>query len=132
MLSEFLARDDKQGFAASAIAADFAINAPDNLASLFKFFDVPDPLTIAKLLAAIASDGPGITEHDVRAIKVPTLVIGNAIDLVHPLVSAQLLASAIPNARFLEITPKALDKPRHLMELRAAIGTFLLHQGQTS
>ncbi len=131
-LSGYLMRGDRAGFAASAIAKDYAINAPDNLASLFKFFEVPDPLTIAKLLAAIASDGPGITEQDVRAIKVPTLVIGNAIDLVHPLASAQLLASAIRHAQFREIAAKALDKPCHLTELRAAIGTFLLQQGQTS
>lgn len=131
ILSQYLARGDRAGFAASAIAADFAENAPDNLASLFKFFDAPDPRNTAKLLAAIAGDGPGITEHDVRAIKVPALVIGNAVDLVHPLAHAQALAATIPRAQFLEITSKALDKPRHLIELRAAVANFLQHQGQT-
>ena len=132
ILSDFLACGDRAGFATSAIAADFAVNAPDNLVSLFKFFDAPDPRNVAKLLAAIAGDGPGVTEDDVRAIKVPTLVVGNAVDLVHPLASAKQLASTIRHAQFVEITPKALDKPRHLMELRAAINTFLLQQGQSS
>lgn len=132
ILSQYLARGDRAGFAASAIAADFAVNAPDNLASLFKFFDASDPVNTANLLAAIAGDGPAINEQQLRAINIPTLVIGNAVDLVHPLSHAQNLAAAIPHAQFTEITPKALDKPRHLVELHTAITTFLQHQGGVS
>ncbi|RVA71304.1 alpha/beta hydrolase, partial [Mesorhizobium sp. M7A.F.Ca.CA.001.11.2.1] len=54
-----------------------------------------------------------------------TLVIGSGIDLVHPLATARSLADTIPNAAFVEVTPKATDKERHFAEIRAAIGGFL-------
>jgi pimeloyl-ACP methyl ester carboxylesterase len=129
-LSGYLKRGGKADFGASPLAKELAVTAPDNLASMLKFFDAADPANTATLLTAIAGDGPGVSERDVRAIGAPTLVIGNAIDHVHPLAHARALASAIPGAAFFEIAAKALDKPRHLTELRAAIGAFLLQLGQ--
>lgn len=131
-LSRYLTARDKAGLAASSLAREFAVNAPDNLASLNKFFDVTDLANTASLLSSIAADGPGISETQLKALDVPTLVIGNAVDLVHPLDSAKQMASLITNSRFLEITPKAQDKPRHLRELRAAIATFLQSQGSSA
>ena len=131
-VSRFLASGDKAGFAASDVARTYALHAPDNLASLNKFFDSADPENTSLLLSSIAADGPGITEAQLRALSVPALVIGNAMDLVHPLASARHLGALIPRAAFLDITPKAQDKPRHLAELRAAITAFLQHQGLAS
>ena len=131
-LSRYLVTADRDGFEASAVARKFAIEAPDNLASLRKFFDVADRANTALLLSSIATGGPGITPAQLQGLDIPTLVIGNAIDLVHPLEHARVLAALIPQAQFIEITPKALDKPRHLTELRAAISTFLKDQGLKS
>ena len=128
-LSHYLVNGDRDGFEASDMAREFAMDAPDNLASLRKFFEIADPANTALLLSAIATDGPGITQGQLQALDIPTLVIGNAVDLVHPLEHAHALAALIPQAHFIEITPKALDKPRHLTELRAAISTFLTDQG---
>jgi pimeloyl-ACP methyl ester carboxylesterase len=132
ILARYLAAGDRDGFERTDVARDFAVTAPDNLASLRKFFDVADRATTAKLLAAIASDGPRITEAEVRALDVPTLVIGNAVDRVHPLSHARLLAAAIPGARLVEVAPKVLDKPRHLAEFRAAVADFLHQQGSST
>ncbi len=129
LLSEYLASDDKTGFEVSRIAKEFAELAPANHASLLRFFDRGDQAVTAKLLAAIAEDGPRITKAEINAIQVPTLVIGNAIDLVHPLSHAIALAQNIPNAIFVEIAPKALDKRQHLVELQNAVTAFLQHQG---
>jgi pimeloyl-ACP methyl ester carboxylesterase len=112
-------------FTASATARMLAASAPDNLASLLKFFDRPDPAVTADLLGDIAAEGPGVTRAQVAAIAVPTLVIGHDIDHVHPLAHAATLAAAIPGARLVRITPKAQDKPRHIAEFRAAIDDFL-------
>jgi pimeloyl-ACP methyl ester carboxylesterase len=129
VLSHYLATGDRAGFEASEIARNFAVHAPDNLASLRKFFDRPEPANTARLLAAIAGDGPQIAKAQVRAIRVPTLVIGNAVDLVHPLAQARILAEAIPDAQFVEIAPKATDKSRHLVEFQACVTRFLQHRG---
>ncbi|WP_432612844.1 alpha/beta fold hydrolase, partial [Mesorhizobium mediterraneum] len=96
-----------------------------NLASLFGYFDRPDAAAFAQVLADIAADGPGVSASDAAALGIPTLVIGNAMDAVHPLPAARTLATAIPRATFAEISPKALDSVRHFAELQAEITTFL-------
>ncbi len=112
-------------FEASATAQRLAREAPDNLASLRKFFAASDPETTAALLCAIATDGPGVNEAEVRGVGLPTLVIGHKVDAVHPLDFAKTLAGRIAQSRFFEITPKATDKPKHVAEFRATLAQFL-------
>ncbi|WP_027036109.1 alpha/beta fold hydrolase [Mesorhizobium ciceri] len=112
-------------FAASATAARFRTEAPDNLASLLGFFARDNAAVFAEVMQAIANDGPGVTRATAAGLALPTLVIGSGIDLVHPLATARELAGAIPDAAFAEVTPKAADKDRHFAEIRAAIGGFL-------
>ncbi len=112
-------------FEASAIASDLKQHAPDNFASLLGYFDRPDAAGFAEVLGDIASDGPGVSEVSAAAIDVPTLVIGNRQDAIHPLSSATELAAAVPGARFVEVAAKAADKPRHFLETQTAISEFL-------
>ena len=112
-------------FAKSETAAQLHRDAPDNLASLFGYFDRPDAASFAAVLADIAADGPGVSASDVEALDMPALVIGNTMDAVHPLSSAYTLAAAIPNAIFADITPKARDGKKHFSELHTQISTFL-------
>ena len=69
--------------------------------------------------------GPGVSAREAEALDIPALVIGNAMDAVHPLSSAYTLAAAIPNAAFADIAPKALASARHFAELHAEITAFL-------
>jgi len=115
----------KEIFAQSQTAARLRREAPDNLASLFGYFDRPDGSAFAQVLADIAADGPGVSTSDAAALGLPTLVVGNTLDALHPLSAAHTLATAIPGATFVEITSKALDSNRHFAELRAEITTFL-------
>ena len=125
LLREHAPSAARERFAASPTAHMLAAEAPDNLTSLLKFFDRPDPAVTADLLADIAADGPGVSAAQAAAITVPTLVIGHAQDHVHPLAYAQRLAQTLPNARLATITPKAADKPRHVAEFRQAVDEFL-------
>ncbi|MER9581019.1 alpha/beta hydrolase [Mesorhizobium sp. M0276] len=115
----------RDAFAASATAARFRSEAPDNLASLLGFFARENASIFAEVMQAIAEDGPGITQPVAADLAIPTLVIGSGIDLVHPLATARSLADAIPNAVFTEVAPKGTDKDRHFAEIRAAIAGFL-------
>jgi len=115
----------RQAFLASDTAARLAEQAPDNLASLLGFFDRPAQAVTAALLQAIAADGPGVSEEQVRAVAVPTLIVGHGRDLVHPLAHARALATLIPGARLAEITSKADDRARHMSDLHAAVSGFL-------
>ncbi|RWC50754.1 MAG: alpha/beta hydrolase [Mesorhizobium sp.] len=117
--------DARDAFAASATATRLRTEAPDNLASLLGFFARGNATVFAEVMQAIANDGPGVTRAAAASLALPTLVIGSGIDLVHPLATARSLADTIPNATFVEVTPKATDKDRHFAEIRAAIGSFL-------
>lgn len=112
-------------FAATPTFARLAQVAPDNLASLRGFF-ARAPLDVtARLLSAIAADGPGVTQAEVAAIRVPTLVCGCAEDEIHPLAHAETLAGLIPAARLVVLPPKGRDKAAHLAALAAAVDNFL-------
>ncbi|PDQ20589.1 alpha/beta hydrolase [Mesorhizobium sanjuanii] len=112
-------------FAQSRTATRLKREAPDNLASLLGFFDRPDSVSFARILADISADGPGVSESDVAGLGVPALVVGNAVDAVHPLSVAHKLAATIPGATFAEIPAKALDSARHFAALQAEITDFL-------
>ena len=128
LVGELLRRHDPQAarnaFERSEVAKRLAREAPDNLASLRGFFDRPAAPTTAALLTAIAGDGPGVSEAEVHAIAVPTLVIGHVDDLVHPLAYARRLAATIPGARLVEITSKAANRDRYVAEFRSALSDF--------
>jgi pimeloyl-ACP methyl ester carboxylesterase len=112
-------------FNASDTAARLAREAPGNLGSLRGFLTRPNPVATAALLGAIAADGPGVSRAQAEALALPTLVIGHGRDLVHPLDYAEVLATTIPGARFVEIAPKATDAQRHTDEFRSALRRFL-------
>ncbi len=99
--------------------------APDNAKSLRWFFTRARPQTTVELLSRIPLDWPGIPRQALRAIDVPTLVIGNAADDAHPLVYAQQLAELLPRATLAEITSKSVDRSAYVAEFRRALHTFL-------
>jgi len=115
-------------FEASETAERLRAEAPDNLASLLGYFDRPDIGAFADVLADIAADGTGVSEADAAGLRVPTLVIGNSRDAVHPLATAEILANAIPGALFIEVPAKATDPAAHSAAIRAALHHFLSTQ----
>ena len=125
LIADFGRDEGRRRFLASATAARLADAAPDNRASLVGFFDrAPLPVT-ADLLIRISLDGPGITEADLAALRLPTLVIGTGRDEIHPLAHAERLAGLIPGARLVVAPPRVDDRARHFAESGVAIAAFL-------
>jgi pimeloyl-ACP methyl ester carboxylesterase len=120
------APDGLAAFDATETAAMLARDAPGNLSSLRGFFARPNPEATAALLGRIAIDGPGVTRAQVAALTLPTLVIGQRIDHVHPLAYAETLAATIPGAALVEVTPRMTDADRHVGEVRQALRGFLV------
>lgn len=112
-------------FAASEAAVELKENAPDNFASLLGYFDRANAKAFAAVLSDIAKDGPGVSQSAAAALDIPTLVIGNRQDAIHPLAWAETLAATIPGATFTEVAAKAANKARHFAETRTAIAQFL-------
>jgi pimeloyl-ACP methyl ester carboxylesterase len=115
----------KAHFLASPLAQRIAKDSPDNMASLMGFFSREPTAMTAALLSAIAGNGPGVAEVEVKRLAVPTLVVGCAEDVIHPLAMARALAQLIPAAQFVEVYPKGRDKARHIADLHSTITRFL-------
>lgn len=115
----------RAAFEASETCALLAREAPDNLKSLMGFFEREPVEVTARLLTRISDDGPGVSEAELGALKVPTLVIATSQDFVHPLAHAERLAGLIQGATLTKITPKGVDKSAYISEFHAALGAFL-------
>ncbi|HTV54844.1 MAG TPA: alpha/beta hydrolase [Terriglobia bacterium] len=125
LIATLPAQEARKKFLASDTAQAFADRAPDNLATLEGWF-ARKPLAItAALLQRISADGPGVSEDELRAIRVPTLMIAHGRDIFHPLTLAESLASLIPGSRLVTITAKADDRARYVSDFRAALSAFL-------
>ena len=125
LLAQFPPDEARARFDRSDTSALLEREAPDNLASLRGFFERLPLNVTAALLTRIAGDGPGVTEDQVAALKVPALVIGHGRDLLHPFDHAERLARLIPGARLVEITPKATSWDQYALEFREALRSFL-------
>jgi pimeloyl-ACP methyl ester carboxylesterase len=116
----------RAAFAASATAQRLTHQAPDNLTSLMGFFARAPQADTARLLTAISADGPGITEADLRALRLPTLVCVTDEDAIHPAAHGETLTRLIPGAHLTRLPPKGRDKAAHLTALSAALRPFLM------
>ena len=125
LLAELSQEEARKTFEASEIAALLAKKAPDNLASLRGFFSREPQANTSALLQAIATDGPGVSEEELRNLKIPTLVIGHDIDYIHPLSYAATVSQLIPSSQLVSVTPKALSKATYLKDFQAAVTNFL-------
>jgi pimeloyl-ACP methyl ester carboxylesterase len=125
LLARVPADEARQAFTAGTTARRLAVASPDNLASLVGFFSRAPQADTSRLLTAISADGPGITSDDLRALRVPALVLGTTEDAIHPLAHAEALAALIPGARLVRLPPKGRDRSAHFAALAAAISQFL-------
>lgn len=76
-------------------------------------------------LERIIHDSPHPDRAAWSRLHLPTLVLGNRQDPVHPFEFATTLAQAIPGARFVEITPKSVSVDRHTADVQHALEQFL-------
>jgi pimeloyl-ACP methyl ester carboxylesterase len=125
LLSRFPPEEARTRFEASETARLVAVESPDNLASLRGMFSRQPASTTRELLCRISAGGPEITRDQIRAIRVPALIISTARDFVHPLAMAHELAALIPDAKMAQITPKSDSPELYRNEFKAALSSFL-------
>ena len=125
LLRDFGAAEGKKRMAAVPEFVALQAASPDNAASLLGYFDRPRPETTVALLTHIPRDGPGVQRATLQAVRVPTLVIANGEDVVHPVGYAEDLAALIPSARLTIVTSKTVDRAAYVREFRTAVAGFL-------
>ena len=98
---------------------------PASAESLRLQFAEPRAAEAVVRLERIPGDAPAGSGSEWAAINVPTLVLANREDFIHPFSYGTALAEAIPGAAFCELTPKAVSAAAHVAYQRAAIRDFL-------
>jgi len=115
-------------FKQSSIYASVAAISTDSASSLLAQFSHPRALETVAKLERIPEDAPNWERREWATIRVPTLVLANRADPIHPFDYGTTLAQEIPGAEFNELTPKSLDLQKYTQEVRLFIGKFLEHQ----
>ena len=100
---------------------------PDVANSLVLQFESPQVEETAFRLESIITDTPNPDQQQWKSIHVPTLVLANRQDPIHPFEYGEILAHAIPGAELKEITSKSVSVERHGADVQKYIETFLQH-----
>jgi pimeloyl-ACP methyl ester carboxylesterase len=86
--------------------------SPPTARSLAWQFQAPRAAETVARLERIPLDSPNHNRAEWRSIRVPTLVLANRQDEVHPFEFGQTLAREIPGAEFKELTSKSVSPER--------------------
>jgi len=97
---------------------------PEVAKSLAEQFDSPHAEETACKLETIITDTPCADRSLWRNIRVPTLVLANHHDPIHPWEFGQELAREIPGAQLREITAKSVNLEQHTRDVQAALDNF--------
>lgn len=99
---------------------------PDVAQSLAAHFERPRACETAVNLERIPLDTPSSDRREWARIKVPTLVLANRHDPIHPFEYGEVSAACIPGAEFKEITPKSANPEQHNHDVQRHLEEFLL------
>ncbi|MFM1770398.1 MAG: hypothetical protein RJA22_2927 [Verrucomicrobiota bacterium] len=104
---------------------DAAARWPDVAQSLSLQFQQPGAAESVDKLERIITDRPHPDRTAWGRVGVPTLVLGNREDPIHPFEYAEALAGVIPGAALREIAPKSAGVERHGADVQRALEEFL-------
>jgi len=99
---------------------------PDVARSLSLQFQQPGIEETCVKLERVITDLPHPDRRAWSAVSVPTLVLANRLDPIHPFEYGEELARAIPKAVFREITSKSVSVEQHGADVQRNLETFLL------
>jgi pimeloyl-ACP methyl ester carboxylesterase len=112
-------------FRCSEVYRSVLRESPDAANSLVGQFEHPRAEETVVKLERIPHDSPVSDLSMLQTIHVPTLVMANRQDPVHPFDYGIRLAQAIPGATLVELTPKSINKDQHAADVQAALSRFL-------
>jgi pimeloyl-ACP methyl ester carboxylesterase len=99
--------------------------SPDVAQSMLNQFSNPRVEATAVTLEQMRDDAPCENLEQLARISIPTLVLANRQDPVHPFEFGQIIANAIPSAEFQEVTAKSVSVQQHQEDVQRHVGEFL-------
>lgn len=118
-------RGGLEAFKSTTIYADVLAQSTDSAAALTGMFENPRAEETVEKYERIPRDCPSADRAAWRSLGVPTLVLGNDQDPIHPLSMAQDLAATIPGAELQMLTPKCVDIVAHGVDVQRHMTAFL-------
>ena len=100
-------------------------DSPDCARSLIGQFEQPGAEECVARLERLPGDSPCAGREAYRTVQVPSLILGNRQDPIHPWTFAETLALLIPGAVLREITPKSVSPDSHAADVQRSINEFL-------
>jgi pimeloyl-ACP methyl ester carboxylesterase len=97
---------------------------PDVATSFCQQFLAERAEETALKLERIITDSPHPDRAAWGSLRLPTLVLGNGMDPIHPMEFARELAQAIPGADLREITSKSLSLEQHQADVQRHLTAF--------
>jgi pimeloyl-ACP methyl ester carboxylesterase len=99
--------------------------SPDCASSLESQFENPRAEECVARLERLAGDTLCADQAAFRGLKLPTLILGNRQDPIHPWALAQELQQLIAGSELREVTPKSVSINRHAADVQREIDDFL-------
>jgi len=119
------ARRGRELFQESTMYQEVLKESSDCAASLLGQFWNPRAEETVVKFHRILEGSPTRDLAELKAIRVPTLVLANRQDPIHPFEFGEVLARTIPGAEFRELTPKSVSATAHIGDVQRAISDFL-------
>jgi pimeloyl-ACP methyl ester carboxylesterase len=104
---------------------DLERSCPGSAKSLTDLFMNQNADALVASLRAIPASAPVDSLDKLAALGIPSLVLGNRNDPLHPFELAQTVAKAIPGSRFHEFPSKSEDMNGHYQQFRQIVTEFL-------
>ena len=125
LIRELGAKEGRKAFLNTPEYQAMDRESPDCARSLISQFEQPRAEECVDRLERLSSDSP-CNRTDYARIQVPTLILGNRQDPIHPWEYSQTLAQLIPDAVLRELTPKSVSVENHAADVQKALDEFLL------
>jgi len=125
LLREHGASRGREIFCKSEIYREVFAESPDVASSLAGQFDNEHAVKRSIRLERIPLDAPYQHLDELSAVRVPTIVLANREDPIHPFQYGETISQQIPAAEFHELTPKSINVDQHAEDVQRFITEFL-------
>jgi len=125
LLQEHGADKGREIFMASDLYLELSKTSLSTAQSLLGHFNYEQASQTAVKLELLPADAPSVNRNEWEKISVPTLILANKSDPVHPFEYGLAYADAIAHADFKEITPKSISEEQHNKDVQRSIDRFI-------
>lgn len=124
LIRDFGPKVGRQRFEETPLFHQIASQYPDTARSLLLQFENQRALENAINLEQIPLDRPNANREQWRSIQVPTLILANRQDPIHPFEYGQIMSQFIPKSEFREITSKSASPSQHARDVQQSLEEF--------